>query len=112
MAQEFDDTVAVRGVELAGGFVGDQHAGAVGRGDGEGDALPLAATEAIDGDADQLGQPKFVEELFGAGKLGVAAVAAGTTLGEADVVDCVGVWEQVATRVLHCDADLLGADPQ
>ncbi len=80
LAEEFHDLAAALAVEGGGGFVGEEEAGLVGEGAGDGDALLLAAVEGVGEVAGAVADAEVIEEFGGA--------AAGWAWG--DVVDFEG----------------------
>ena len=104
--EEIHDDLTGCGVEVSGGFVGEEEAGAGGEGAGEGDALLLAAAEL----AGEVGEA--VAEAYGFERLGgaVGGVAgAGQLHGNADVFQgCHGGDEMEG---LEHDAHGAAAEP-
>jgi hypothetical protein len=84
-AQQPADVASVSGVEVGGGFVGEQDGGVVGEGAGDGDALFLAAGELVGPEAEPVPEPDAAEEVDGAGAGGVTD-GAGEVAGELDVL--------------------------
>ena len=65
--KEVDDFAAGAGVEVAGGFIGEEHAGAVYQGAGDGDALLFAAGELGGQVMDAVAESDVLEQFAGAG---------------------------------------------
>ena len=68
IGEEINDAIAGGGIEVAGGLVGEEEAGAGDEGAGEGDALLLAAGEFAGAMGEAMGESDFVEGGGGAGQ--------------------------------------------
>ena len=107
VVEEGHDLVAGLGVEVAGGFVGEDDGGVVDKGAGDGDALALAAGELVGlvhhagAEIDGLEDGLCALEALGGG-------GAVIDEGQLDVVQRGGAGEQV--EGLEDEADLLVAD--
>ena len=104
-AQEPGDLASVSGVEVGGGFVGEQDGGVVGEGAGDGDALLLAAGELVGPEPEAVAEPDAVEKVGGAVAGGVAG-GAGEVAGELDVLAGAERGEQV--EVLEDEPEVAG----
>lgn len=93
-------------VEAAGGFVGEQQAGGVDQGAGQGDALLFAAGQLARCAVLLTGQAQLVEQLA-AGGTGLPGGPAGQQGGEFDVVGDGEVGDQV--EELEDDPDVVAA---
>jgi len=83
--EDFGDFFAVGAVEISGWFIGEDDGGLVGEGAGDGDALLLAAGEAVGFAFEFLAQAELFEEESSAIEGGGLAEAAEFEHGEGDV---------------------------
>ena len=83
--QRVEDGVGGLGIEIAGGFIGEEHAGGVGQCAAEGDALLFAAGESCGAMVGPVGEANFVEKCCGAGGCGSGVRAVGA-LREGDIL--------------------------
>jgi hypothetical protein len=102
-----EDIGAGVGVEVAGGFVGEEDGGIDGEGAGDGDALAFAAGEFVGEVVGSFGEANEVEEFVGA-VAGFAAVPATEVEGEGDVFFAGEGGEEV--KELEDEADFVAAD--
>ena len=84
-AQEPADLSSVSGVEVGGGFVGEQDGRVVGEGAGDGDALLFPARELVGSEPESVAEPDAAEKVGGS-VAGGAADGAGEVAGELDVL--------------------------
>ena len=85
LLEQVGDEFAVFTVEVAGGFIGQQHGGLVGQGAGDGDALLLAAGEAVGAALELVAQAEALEQRGGAVHVFVFGKAREFHHGERDV---------------------------
>jgi hypothetical protein len=107
IVEERHDLVAGLGVEVAGGFVGEDDGGLVDQGAGDGDALALAAGELVGLVHHAGAEVDGLEDGLGAGDA-LGGGGAVVDEGQLDVVQRGGAGEQV--EGLEDEADLLVAD--
>ncbi len=105
--EQLADCSAGFGVEVAGGFVGEEEGGLVHEGTGDGDALALAAGEFGWEVGGAVGEADFLEEVLGAGDV-VGGDFGGGEFGEEDILQRRELGEEVV--VLENEADVLGAE--
>ena len=117
VAVEFFDDVhdlaAGFDVEVAGRFVGEEDAGVVHEGAGDGDALAFAAGELAGAVLEAVGEAELFEKVYGAGVKGlvVGAEAEPTVFdhgGEEGVFEDVELWEEVVE--LEDESEMLIAE--
>jgi hypothetical protein len=107
LAQQPGDVVAVAGIEVGGGLVGQDDAGVVGEGPGDGDALLLAAGELVGSEVQPLAKAQAGEQFEGSPP-GSAAKHGGEVAGQFDVLEGVKCGEQV--EVLEDETEVPGTE--
>ena len=101
-AEEPEDVMRGRAVELAGRLVGEEHRGLVGEGDGDRDPLLLAAGQALGAMSGPVGQADQAEQLE---RPGAPAAGAVEDHRQLHVLDGAQVGQEVPPGLLPDDAD-------